>query len=117
MATEEEVRQIKRRHSARLLQQPGVCGVAVEKGEHGDFVLAIHLDATQPDAGATIPDAIEGCRSGAFAAVHLSSSRIGVGTKESFAPPSEPNRQFSCIRLSSWWLLSRRSTNHGVSLF
>ena len=42
---------------------------------------------------------------------------IGVGTKESFAPPSEPNRQFSCIRLSSWWLLSRRSTNHGVSLF
>ena len=61
MPTEQEVRDIKRRHSAKLLQQPGVCGVAVEKNEQGNFVLAIHLDATKPDAGATVPDSIEGC--------------------------------------------------------
>src|ERR1700736_380543 len=31
-------------------------------------------------------------------------AEIGVGMKESFAPPSEPDWQISCIRLSSWWL-------------
>jgi len=61
MPTEEEVRQIKRRHSADLLRQPGVCGVAVEKDERGDFLLAIHLDASQPNAGATIPETLDGC--------------------------------------------------------
>src|ERR1700745_3921929 len=29
-------------------------------------------------------------------------ARIGVGTKVSFAPPSEPDWQISRIRLSSW---------------
>src|SRR6266704_3416463 len=31
-------------------------------------------------------------------------AEIGVGTKVSCAPPSEPDWQISCIRLSSWWL-------------
>lgn len=71
MATEQEVKQVKSRYSARLLQQPGICGVGVDKDEQGNFVLAVHLDATRPDAGATIPDFIEGCpvrrvRSGPF---------------------------------------------------
>jgi hypothetical protein len=71
MPSEEEVRAIKRRHSARLLQEPGVCGVGVEKDLQGNFVLTLHLDATQPDAGAAVPDFIEGCpvkrvRSGPF---------------------------------------------------
>jgi hypothetical protein len=71
MLSENEVREIKRRHSAHLLQQPGVCGVAVEKADDRGFVLAIHLDATRADAGATVPDEIEGCpvrreRSGPF---------------------------------------------------
>ncbi len=35
-------------------------------------------------------------------------AEIGVGTKESFAPPSEPDWQFSCIRLSSWWLTFKK---------
>jgi hypothetical protein len=61
MASEQEVREIKRRHSAWLLQQPGVCGVGVEKDESGNFILAVHLDATQPEAGAAVPDSIEGC--------------------------------------------------------
>ena len=71
MASEKEIKEIKRRHSAQLLQQPGVCGVGVEKDERGDFVLTVHLDATRKDAGRTVPDSIEGCpvkriRSGPF---------------------------------------------------
>ena len=62
MDSEQEVLQIKRKHSVQLLQQPGVCGVGVEKDESGQFVLAVHLDANQPGAGATVPDSIEGCR-------------------------------------------------------
>ncbi len=61
MATEQEVKQVKSRHSIGLMQQPGVCGVGVEKDGHGGFFLAVHLDSTQPDAGAAIPDTIEGC--------------------------------------------------------
>ena len=61
MISEQQIREIKRRHSGQLLQQPGVCGVGVEKDEAGNFVLAIHLDAGQPKAGAAIPDSIEGC--------------------------------------------------------
>lgn len=61
MASEQEVKEIKRRNSAWLLQQPGVSGVGVEKDGSGNFVLAVHLDASQPGAGATVPDSIEGC--------------------------------------------------------
>lgn len=60
MASEDELRQIKRRHSARLLQLPGVSGVGIEKDESGDLVLAVHLDSTDPDAGNDVPDMIEG---------------------------------------------------------
>jgi len=60
MVSEAQALDIKRRHSARLLDQPGVSGVGVEKDERGEFVLAVHLDPTQPNAAA-IPDSIEGC--------------------------------------------------------
>ena len=71
MKSEEEVRAIKRRHSARLLQQPGVRGVGVEKDDTGRYVLAIHLDANDPAAGEGLPSEIEGLpvkmvRSGPF---------------------------------------------------
>lgn len=71
MPSEAEVTEIKRRHSARLLQQPGVCGLGVEKDDSGNFYLALHLDADNPRAGATVPDSIEGApvkriRSGPF---------------------------------------------------
>lgn len=71
MKSEEEVRAIKRRHSARLLQQPGVSGLGVEKDEAGNYVLVIHVDADDLAAGADLPSEIEGCpvkvvRSGPF---------------------------------------------------
>ena len=58
MATEEKIRDVKRRHSLHLLKQPGVCGVGVERDEAGDYVLAVHLD--DPGARANLPDEIEG---------------------------------------------------------
>ena len=62
MLSEQQVRDIKRKHSGRLLQQPGVSGVGIERDEAGHYVLAVHLDAAQPDAGAAVPDTIEGCK-------------------------------------------------------
>lgn len=60
MATEEEAREVKRRHSAQLLKQPGVCGVGVEKDEAGNYIIAIHLDTDDPDVRARLPQQIEG---------------------------------------------------------
>jgi hypothetical protein len=70
MATEEEIRELKRRHSANLLGKPGVSGVGIEKDEKGGYVLAVHIDADGPDA-LGLPAAIEGhpvryIRSGPF---------------------------------------------------
>ena len=71
MPSEQEVVEIKRRHSAQLLQQPGVCGAGVEKDDAGNFYLAVHLDATNSRAGENVLDSIEGAsvkriRSGPF---------------------------------------------------
>jgi len=62
MATEEEIRQLKRRHSARLLGQPGVSGVGIEKDDAGGYALAVHLDADAPEALEHLPAEIEGHR-------------------------------------------------------
>jgi hypothetical protein len=71
MASEEKAMEVKRKYSVQLLQQPGVCGVGVEKDPNQGFVIAVHLDATQPNAGAAIPESLEGLpvkriRSGPF---------------------------------------------------
>ncbi len=71
MATEEEVREVKRRHAPQLLKQEGVSGVGVEKDEAGDYFLTIHLDTDDPEARSRLPDQIEGhsvqyIRSGPF---------------------------------------------------
>lgn len=60
MATEREIREVKRRHSPQLLSRPGVCGVGVEKDESGDYVLAVHLNADNENAHAGLPQEIEG---------------------------------------------------------
>lgn len=61
MKSEQEVRQIKQRHSARLLALPGVCGVGVEKDDTGAFVLALHLVNNDPAITAQLPTQIEDC--------------------------------------------------------
>jgi hypothetical protein len=71
IATEKEIREVKSRHSARLLSQPGVSGVGIEKDETGEYVLAVHLDAGKSEASKELPAEIEGVpvkyvRSGPF---------------------------------------------------
>ncbi len=60
MATEDQVRAVKNRHSARLLSLPGVSGVGVAKGKSGEPVLAIHLDTQDPEREALLPKEIDG---------------------------------------------------------
>ena len=71
IATQQEIRAVKQRHSARLLSQPGVSGVGIEKDDTGEYVLAVHLDADKPEEGKELPAEIEGVpvkyvRSGPF---------------------------------------------------
>ena len=61
MATEEQARAIKNRHSLRLLQQPGVDGVGVERDAEGNYGISIHLDSSDPVVQAGLPTQIEGC--------------------------------------------------------
>jgi hypothetical protein len=60
MSTEQEISDVKRRHSAELLRRRGVCGVGVEKGESGEYVIALHLDTDDPEVRALLPKEIEG---------------------------------------------------------
>jgi hypothetical protein len=60
LASEDQIREVKRRHSAELLGMPGVCGVGVAKGKSGDLVLAVHISADDPSVEARVPKEIEG---------------------------------------------------------
>ena len=60
MATQKEIQDLKRRHSARLLTQPGVSGVGVEQGEDGGYVLAVHLDRDDPKIVTQVSDELAG---------------------------------------------------------
>jgi hypothetical protein len=71
MASAEELRAVKRRHSLKLLSKPGVSGVGVEKDKSGRYFLTIHLDSDDPELRSQLPDQIEGhpvkfVRSGPF---------------------------------------------------
>jgi len=59
--TADQVRDIKRRHSASLLSQPGICGVGVEKDKAGEHFLAIHVDPDHLEVLKSVPEQIEGC--------------------------------------------------------
>lgn len=60
MAKEEQVREVKRRHAPDLLKRPGVNGVGVEKDESGQFYLALHVEADNPQAQQGLPQEIDG---------------------------------------------------------
>jgi hypothetical protein len=62
MATEAELRAVKLRHSARLLQMPDVCGVGIEKDEAGEYVLVVHVNALEARSEAKLPKTLEGHR-------------------------------------------------------
>ena len=58
MATEQEIKELKRRHSARLLSEPGVSGVGIEKDQAGEYFLTVHVDG--PDAAQKLPRQLDG---------------------------------------------------------
>jgi hypothetical protein len=60
MASEEELREVKRRHSMELLGQPGVVGVGIERDAGGEFSLAVHLASDDPDVRKRLPQDLEG---------------------------------------------------------
>jgi hypothetical protein len=60
MMTFEEMGELKRRHSARLLGMPGVCGVGVEQDTAGRPVLTVHVDGDDAEAPSDLPAEIEG---------------------------------------------------------
>lgn len=60
MATFEEAKQIKRKHSARLLKTPGVCGVDVQSDAQGQGFICIHLDAQCAAAEAELAKDLDG---------------------------------------------------------
>ncbi|HKV91786.1 MAG TPA: hypothetical protein VJW20_04475 [Candidatus Angelobacter sp.] len=62
MATEEEARAVKQRHSFDLLKRPGVCGVGVEKDDSGDYIIALHLESDDPKLREQLPQQLEGVR-------------------------------------------------------
>jgi hypothetical protein len=71
MASVEELKLVKRRHSADLLRRPGVCGVDIEVSPQGDGVLTVHLEKDDQAVRKGLPLEIEGhpvkyVRSGPF---------------------------------------------------
>jgi hypothetical protein len=42
------------------LSLPNVSGVGIEKGDAGDYVLAVHLDSDAPESAEPLPDELEG---------------------------------------------------------
>jgi hypothetical protein len=62
MATEEELREVKNRHSTFLLGLRSVVGVGVERDEQGEFALTVHLDADDPEDRKKLPTELEGHR-------------------------------------------------------
>jgi hypothetical protein len=60
MATLDQLREIKRKYSAKLLRQPGVCGVDIEVKKSGAASLIVHLDSADPEIRASLPSELDG---------------------------------------------------------
>ncbi len=61
MASEAKALRVKQRYSARLLKQPGVSGVGVEKGDDGGYALAIYVDRDDPEIIRNLPRQLDNC--------------------------------------------------------
>ena len=60
MATFDEAKAVKRKHSANLLQQAGICGVDVQTNHAGQSSICIHVDTNDATVLASIPKELEG---------------------------------------------------------
>jgi hypothetical protein len=60
MATLDEPRRVKRKHSADLLHRPGVVGVDIDADDSGELVLTVHLATADPSARDALPEELDG---------------------------------------------------------
>jgi hypothetical protein len=60
MATVDDLRAVKRKYSANLLKQPGVCGVDIDIKESGEPVIKVHLDSKDPKVLTSLPKQLDG---------------------------------------------------------
>jgi len=54
------VQEVKARHEARLMREPGVVAVGVGRGADGMPAIVVSLDRERPETRARIPQALEG---------------------------------------------------------
>jgi hypothetical protein len=62
MASEQQARDVKNRHSMELLRLPGVHGVGVQKAADNDFYIALHVESDDPQIVEQLPKQLEGLR-------------------------------------------------------
>ena len=60
MATFDEIKALKKRHSAALLTKRGVCGVDVHTDADGQAILTVHLDTDDQVVRQQLPSELEG---------------------------------------------------------
>ena len=60
MPKQEEIRDVKRRLSAQVLNRPGCSGVGVERDERGRDVLTIYIESDDPAVAGRFPEEFEG---------------------------------------------------------
>lgn len=60
MATEEEAKEIKNKHSSFILGLPGVIGLGVAEHEPGSYGLVVHVDSEGQNLRETLADRIKG---------------------------------------------------------
>jgi hypothetical protein len=60
MPTVDQLRAVKRKYSANLLRQPGVCGVDINIAKSGEANLTVHLDSRNREIRARLPSVLDG---------------------------------------------------------
>ncbi len=60
MITDEELRTLKRRYSARFWANPAVCGIDIASDAEGNPAFTVHLRSDDPKARQGLPEQIEG---------------------------------------------------------
>ncbi|MES2734374.1 MAG: hypothetical protein V4714_21680 [Bacteroidota bacterium] len=60
MATLDDIKSLKRKYSAELLQLPGVAGIDIDIHPSGEATLAVHIDTKDPEVRQALPKELDG---------------------------------------------------------
>jgi hypothetical protein len=78
MATEQEIREVKRRYSPQLLSQPVVAGVGIEKDEAGSMSWRFILPPTIPKNENAYPTRLKAIASSTSRAGRFGSCQLAI---------------------------------------